>query len=72
MEGEFHMECASSFEFLSRDGKIKLYERLVEKVANVKTNDEMNYDYKERKTGRQSADRSDTSHRNSASSEIRK
>jgi hypothetical protein len=57
------LECASSFEFLPRVRKIELYERLVDKVANVKMNDEMNY-YKERKTGRQSAaDRSDTSHR---------
>jgi hypothetical protein len=59
---DLFLECASSFEFLPRDRKITLYERLVEKVANVKINDEMN-DYKERKTGRQSADRSDTSHR---------
>jgi hypothetical protein len=64
------LECASSFEFLPHHKKIKLYERLVEKIVNVKINDEMKYYYKERKTGRQSADRSDTTHRGALKAKV--
>jgi hypothetical protein len=63
------LECASSFEFLPRDRKIKLYERLVEKIVNVKVNDEMKY-YKDRKTGRQAEGRSDTTHRGALKAKV--
>jgi hypothetical protein len=38
------LECASTFEFLPRHKQIKLYERLLEKIVNVKINDEMKFD----------------------------
>jgi hypothetical protein len=46
------LECASSFEFLPRNGKIKLYERLVEKIVNVKIHDEMKYTKTEKREDR--------------------
>jgi hypothetical protein len=54
------------FEFLPRDRKVKLCERLVEKIANVKIHhEEMKY-CKEKKTGRRSGECSYSTRRGAA------